>query len=362
MKIPLQTYERWILGGSLLVALLTRQMAVGLVPLVWMHGRWQRQQWKEQLVDHLHRRDQEWNQRWQILERQMLQQVEQHLHSQPVASNPTQAAHLHLQLTQLGAEVQALAEQVQQLQAQPRSHLSIQQQMAPLHQRMRLIQQEWQRLRLETVGRLRETQQQLQEQVQHLQLQLQQVQQQVEQAQQVQQKHRSGVGIFIDGANLHASAYHLGMDLNYEQLIPYLLGSSSTAAEIHFYSGWDPSNREQTRFHRYLKEQLGFQIHRKRVVHFDGGGSKANMDGQMIVDLLRSNYERVILLSGDGDFLPALEQLRSEGIPVTVAAFGQDTHREMRRNFPFVDLAQVLSHGQKVIPLPAKQVPSVGIS
>ncbi|MFQ3613480.1 MAG: NYN domain-containing protein [Cyanobacteriota bacterium] len=392
MRRAIQSHEPWIWGGSLLLAVLTRQVAFGLVPLALVHGRWQRQQSEQQLVEQLNL----WDQQWRIQQHQIFQRVEQHLQS--VQPTPASSVHSPLQsgqtagldhpvkqapaplvhspqpavdprIAQLLAEVGSLAEQVKQLQEQPRSHLSIGQQMAPLVQRLHLLQEDWQRLKLQALPHLEETQQQLQKQVNQIQSQIDKFQQQLEKLQQQQAAvslqpgkdsvppRRTGVGVFIDGANLHASARDLGMGLDYGWLIPHLLGSSAPAAKIHFYSGWDPKNSKQKAFYENLA-QLGFHLHRKPVVHFANGGSKANMDGEMIVHMVLSNYKRVILLSGDGDFLPALQYLQSQGVQVEVAAFGQHTQWEMRRQFPFVELSRMLARGREVIPLPAKQVPS----
>ncbi|MCJ2542418.1 NYN domain-containing protein [Thermostichus vulcanus] len=383
MRRAIQSHEAWIWGGSLVLTVLTRQIAFGLVPLALAHGRWQRQQWEQRLVEHSNRWEQQWErwlvehsnrweQQWRIQQHQIFQRVEQHLQSvqptpAPLVHSPQPA--VDAQVTQLLAEVGSLAEQVKQLQEQPRSHLSIQQQMAPLVQRLHLLQEDWQRLKLQALPHLEETQQQLQKQLNQVQSQIDKFQQQLEKLQQQQAAvssqpcqdsippRRAGVGVFIDGANLHASARDLGVSLDYESLIPRLLGSSAKRAQIHFYSGWDPKDPQQKAFHEYL-EQLGFHLHRKPVVHFANGGSKANMDGEMIVDMLVSRYGRVILLSGDGDFLRALQHLQSQGVQVEVAAFGQHTQWEMRRQFPFVELSRMLDRGREVIPLPAKQVPS----
>ncbi len=344
MRIPMRPYERWLWGGSLLLAVLTRQVGLGLVPLALAHGQWQRRQLEQQFTG-------QWNQQFQSQQQQILRQVQQQLQSvhTSVSSLRTMmseaiAGREDPRVTQMVAEVGSLAEQVKQLQEQPRSHLSVRQQMVPLVQRLHLIQEDLRRLKLQTLS-----QQQLQEQVSQVPTHLEELGQQ-----RVNPAPRSGVGVFIDGANLHASARSLGLHLDYDQLLPRLLGGK-TSAEIHFYSGYDPQNPKQKAFHQYLKGQLGFRLHLKPVVRFANGSYKANLDGEIIVDMLRNGYERVILLSGDGDFFPALQHLQTQGIPVEVAAFLPDTHHRLRQ-FSFTDLAQLLTSGQKVIPLPAKQV------
>jgi uncharacterized LabA/DUF88 family protein len=336
MRIPMRPYEGWLWGGSLLLAVLTRQVALGLVPLALAHGQWQRRQLEQQF------QSQQQQIVWQV--QQQFQSVHTSISSLRTTVSEAVAVQEDPRVTQIAAEVGSLAEQVKQLQEQPRSHLSIRQQMVPLVQRLHLVQEDLRQLRLQTLP-----QQQLQGQVSQVQHPMEELEQQ-----RVNPSPRSGVGAFIDGANLHASARSLGLHLDYDQLLPRLL-EGKTPAEIHFYSGYDPQNPKQKAFHQYLKGQLGFHLHLKPVVRFANGSCKANLDGEMIVDMLRGGYERVILLSGDGDFFPALQHLQTQGIPVEVAAFLPDTHRRLRQ-FSFTDLSQLLAPGQKVIPLPAKQV------
>ncbi len=349
MRIPMRPYEGWLWGGSLLLAVLTRQVALGLVPLALAHGQWQRRQLEQQF------QSQQQQIVWQV--QQQFQSVHTSISSLRTTVSEAVAVQEDPRVTQIAAEVGSLAEQVKQLQEHPRSHLSIRQQMVPLVQRLHLLQEDVRQLRLQTLPQLvaqalrsnMEAQQQLQEQVSQVQHPMEGLEQQ-----RVNPSPRSGVGVFIDGANLHASARSLGVHLDYDQLLPRLL-EGKTPAEIHFYSGYDPQNPKQKAFHQYLKGQLGFRLHLKPVVRFANGSCKANLDGEMIVDMLRGGYERVILLSGDGDFFPALQHLQAQGILVEVAAFLPDTHHQLRQ-FGFTDLSRWLAPGQKVIPLPAKQV------
>jgi uncharacterized LabA/DUF88 family protein len=79
------------------------------------------------------------------------------------------------------------------------------------------------------------------------------------------------------------------------------------------------------------------------------------LDGQIIVDLLTNTFAHVILMSGDGDFVPALDYLHRQGVQITVAAFGNNTNQELQQKFAFRDLAKCCRMAGKVIPLPAKQ-------
>ena len=47
--------------------------------------------------------------------------------------------------------------------------------------------------------------------------------------------------------------------------------------------------------------------------------------------LLRDKYERAIILTGDGDFLPLFEYLKKQGKEITIIAFPKRTARELKR-------------------------------
>jgi len=97
-------------------------------------------------------------------------------------------------------------------------------------------------------------------------------------------------------------------------------------------------NRHLQRVKFYQKlEKFGYELHLKPVKLYDqedgGTKKKANCDVDMAFYLMKEkdNFDRVIILSGDGDFLPVLKHLRSFGKEVIILARGPRTAREIRR-------------------------------
>jgi uncharacterized LabA/DUF88 family protein len=97
-------------------------------------------------------------------------------------------------------------------------------------------------------------------------------------------------------------------------------------------------NRHIQRARFYLKlKQFGYELHLKPVKLYeqDDGTTrrKANCDVDMAFWLMREkdNFDRVVILSGDGDFLPVLKYLREVGKEVIVLARGPRTAREIRQ-------------------------------
>ncbi len=96
-------------------------------------------------------------------------------------------------------------------------------------------------------------------------------------------------------------------------------------------------SRHFNRIRFYLKlQKFGYKLFLKPVkTYFQDDGStqrKANCDVEMAFYLMKEkdNFKRVILLSGDGDFLPVLKYLEKIGKEVIILARGPRTAREIR--------------------------------
>ncbi|MBI4262168.1 NYN domain-containing protein [Candidatus Uhrbacteria bacterium] len=92
----------------------------------------------------------------------------------------------------------------------------------------------------------------------------------------------------------------------------------------------------RVRFYVRLQE-FGYQLRLKPVKLYtnDDGTTrrKANCDVDMTFVLMKEqeHFDRVIILSGDGDFLPVLKHLRKEGKEIIVLARGPRAAREIRQ-------------------------------
>jgi len=97
-------------------------------------------------------------------------------------------------------------------------------------------------------------------------------------------------------------------------------------------------HRHLQRVRFYLKlQKFDYDLHLKPVKLYeqeDGSTKrKANCDVDMAFYLMKEkdNFERVIILSGDGDFLPVLKYLKSISKEVIILARGPRTAKEIRQ-------------------------------
>ncbi len=97
-------------------------------------------------------------------------------------------------------------------------------------------------------------------------------------------------------------------------------------------------SRHLGRLRFYLKlQKFGYNLYLKPVkTYYQENGStqrKANCDVDLAFHLMkeRDNFDKAIVLSGDGDFLPVLKYLKGIGKQVIVLARGPRTAREIRQ-------------------------------
>ncbi|MCB1188941.1 MAG: NYN domain-containing protein [Leptospiraceae bacterium] len=90
-------------------------------------------------------------------------------------------------------------------------------------------------------------------------------------------------------------------------------------------------------------------IVRSKLGAISGNSYRCNLDVEMALDMLKSAYQLkpdvVVIASGDGDFLPIVNELRQLGVRVEVAAFQDNTAREMiLKSSGFIDLGVYYQH------------------
>ncbi len=152
------------------------------------------------------------------------------------------------------------------------------------------------------------------------------------------------VGIFIDIQNLYHSAKHFySARVNYRELIKELLAGRQLIRAIGYVVKTETALGEASFFEALTK--TGIELRIKDLQIFPGGLKKADWDVGMAVDAIRmANFlDVVILVTGDGDFLPLLEYLKwGLGREVEVAAFGRSASAKLKEAADFfIDLEKI---------------------
>jgi len=78
--------------------------------------------------------------------------------------------------------------------------------------------------------------------------------------------------------------------------------------------------------------KLGIEMRVKDLQEFYDGMKKADWDVGITVDAIRlsPNLDALILVSGDGDYVPLVEYLQNQGKQVEVIAFGETASSKLR--------------------------------
>lgn len=150
------------------------------------------------------------------------------------------------------------------------------------------------------------------------------------------------VGIFIDTQNLYHSAKNIyKARVNFGNVLKDSLSGRILIRAIAYVVATETG--EEKGFFEAL-EKLGIETKTKNLQVFAGGAKKGDWDVGLAVDAIQfaPKLDAVILVSGDGDFVPLVQYLRtSQGCQVEVASFGKSTSQKLIEVADdFIDLDQ----------------------
>ncbi len=155
------------------------------------------------------------------------------------------------------------------------------------------------------------------------------------------------VAIFIDGENIHYSAKHLNMRLDYLKLCRKLAGERRLV-RAYFYTAVSNQSEGKIDFINFLKLN-GFTVVTREIKGFGDGDSntrnvRGSLDMEMAIDALElsKNLDSVILCTGDGDFKPLVVALGRKGVHVEICALREMTSTELIATADgYIDLASM---------------------
>ncbi len=148
------------------------------------------------------------------------------------------------------------------------------------------------------------------------------------------------VGVFIDTQNLYHSAkniYHARVNFG-NVLKDSVAGRRLVRARAYAVT---TESGEEKGFFEAL-EKIGIEMRTKDLQVFAGGAKKADWDVGLAVDAITASpkLDTVILITGDGDFIPLVEYLQMHaGCQVEVVSFGRSTSGKLKEAVDsFLDL------------------------
>jgi len=149
------------------------------------------------------------------------------------------------------------------------------------------------------------------------------------------------VGVFIDVQNLYYSARHLhGKKVHFGNIVREAVAGRKLIRAIAYVVRTE-SKEEQPFFEALYN--FGIETREKDLQIFSSGTKKADWDVGLTVDAIRlsQSLDSIILVSGDGDYIPLVEYLQNSGKQVEVVAFGETTSSKLVEVCDdFVDLSE----------------------
>ena len=144
------------------------------------------------------------------------------------------------------------------------------------------------------------------------------------------------VGIFADVQNLYYSAKHIyKAKVNYNELLKAALSDRELIRAIAYVVKADELG--ETKFFDALRN-ANWEVKAKDLQVFPGGQKKADWDVGIAMDAIElgPKLDVVVIISGDGDYVPLLEHLkRAVGCRVEVVAFGRSTSAKLKEAADF---------------------------
>ncbi|MAZ56326.1 hypothetical protein CL653_00850 [bacterium] len=138
------------------------------------------------------------------------------------------------------------------------------------------------------------------------------------------------VAILIDTQNLYHSAKNLyKAKVNFGEVIKNALGERKLIRALAYVVNTESGEEEA--FFEAL-EKLGIEIKTKDLQIFFGGAKKADWDVGLAVDAIKLAHkvDAIVIASGDGDFIPLVEYVKSQGCQVEAITFGRSASGKLR--------------------------------
>ena len=139
------------------------------------------------------------------------------------------------------------------------------------------------------------------------------------------------VVVLVDVQNLYYSAKHLyGAKVNFKSILTTAIAGRVLTRAIAYVIKTDIVAKEHDFFEALNKS--GFDVKEKDLQIFPGGAKKGDWDIGITMDAIRlaKKADSIILVSGDGDYVPLVKYLQqSEGCLVEVMAFRKTCSKDL---------------------------------
>ena len=151
------------------------------------------------------------------------------------------------------------------------------------------------------------------------------------------------VAIFIDGANMFHASNYLKVKINYKKLIE-ILRRDRWLLRAYFYTGIPADRNLPSEIYQQFKKQqnflnelsnLGIKVKTMPLKRTPEGFIEKGIDILLATDMVslafRNAYDTAILVSGDSDYVPVVEEIQALGKRVENATFKRESSFHLRK-------------------------------
>lgn len=138
------------------------------------------------------------------------------------------------------------------------------------------------------------------------------------------------IGVFVDVQNLYYSARNIyNARVNFNQVLDAAVSDRRLIRAIAYVVEADEP-QEKTFFDAL--DKAGYEVKKKQLQTWASGAQKGDWDVGIAMDIIKSmnKLDVIVLVSGDGDFVPLLEYLQMTGQLVEVVAFGKSCSGKLK--------------------------------
>ncbi|MFY0613519.1 MAG: NYN domain-containing protein [Hyphomicrobiaceae bacterium] len=134
------------------------------------------------------------------------------------------------------------------------------------------------------------------------------------------------IALFVDGANLYATAKTLGFDIDYKRLLGFFKGQGVLVRALYYTALAEEQEYSSIRPLIDWLDYNGYTMVTKPTKEFtDAMGRrkvKGNMDIELAVDAMRltPSLDHIVLFTGDGDFRALVAAIQEQGKRVSVVS------------------------------------------
>src|SRR5271156_4903414 len=161
------------------------------------------------------------------------------------------------------------------------------------------------------------------------------------------------IALFIDGANLYASAKSLGFDIDYKRLLKEFQAKGRLIRAFYYTALVDDQEYSSIRPLVDWLDYKGYSVVTKPAKGIGDSTGRRKVKGNMDIELavtameMAAHMDHMVLFSGDGDFRSLVEAVQRKGVRVsvvsTVSTQPSMVADELRRQADeFVDLVSLM--------------------